>query len=456
MLSTLSECRLIGFLLNIWKGSRWAEPSYASIEDEAGPRRIRGRASPPVRHFEMSLLLFLQQSTLSSSSDLVVSKDLDDLTMFLVHMTQYYPRRLVKFPHYSLILLQSEVRTLPSSLCSNPAQAIILVNKKAFLIVDQGKISIIYFSYRITKQIVELDVPLELFLDLRIGEEELRARRVMVSALSILLGYERVDDDDDSEASSDEDDECTICPSFLVKKDRGRPIDSKARRKAFGEVSATNDVPGVELLKQDDDEPLYSSYEDEIIDYGSEAKNDSSPIDSDICARVAYEEDEDSTENDGGNDSDEEGLDDRELANACNTKELNEVIEVQAIPIDGQDEDADDGKDPSNGKKRKLGNFVECLNAIDARPCSLKRLVIKAAEVSINEADGILSNEDFQRIKELKANKEEKKALSQHGLLRKDEGYKAATFKIPSSEQLSAKRVNPVKLEAHVRSKLSK
>ncbi|KAG0493139.1 hypothetical protein HPP92_006537 [Vanilla planifolia] len=158
-------------------------------------------------------------------------------------------------------------------------------------------------------QIVELDVPLELFLDLRIGEEELRARRVMVSALSILLGYERVDDDDDSEASSDEDDECTceiirfillghdcfhdvldyitaahqtkaqICPSFLVKKDRGRPIDSKARRKAFGEVSATNDVPGVELLKQDDDEPLYSSYEDEIIDYGSEAKNDSSPID---------------------------------------------------------------------------------------------------------------------------------------------------------------------------------
>ncbi|KAG0493140.1 hypothetical protein HPP92_006538 [Vanilla planifolia] len=119
-----------------------------------------------------------------------------------------------------------------------------------------------------------------------------------------------------------------------------------------------------------------------------------------------------------GNDSDEEGLDDRELANACNTKELNEVIEVQAIPIYG--------------------------------------LVIKAAEVSINEADGILSNEDFQRIKELKANKEAKKALSQHGLLRKDEGYKAATFKIPSSEQLSAKRVNPVKLEAHVRSKLSK
>ncbi|KAG0488062.1 hypothetical protein HPP92_006873 [Vanilla planifolia] len=165
--------------------------------------------------------------------------------------------------------------------------------------------------------------------------------------------------------------------------------------------------------------------------YGSEAENDSSPVDNDICARVAYEEDEDSVENDGENDacryhSDEEGSDDGELANVCDTEELNEEIEVQAIRIDGQDEDADDGKDPSNRKKRKLGNFVELINA---------------AEVSTDEVDGVLSNEDFQH------DKEAKKALSQHGLLRKDEGYTTTTFEIPSSEQLSAKRVNPVKLE---------
>ncbi|KAG0448805.1 hypothetical protein HPP92_027653 [Vanilla planifolia] len=156
-------------------------------------------------------------------------------------------------------------------------------------------------------------------------------------------------------------------------------------------------------------------------------------------------------------DSHEEGSDDGELANVCDIEELNEEIEVQAIRIDGQDEDVDDGKDPSNRKKRKLGNFVECLNAVDATLRSLKRLVvIKATEVSTDEAYGIVSNEDFQHIKELKANKEAKKALSQHGLLRKNEGYKAATSKIPSSEKLRAKRLNPVKLEAHVRSKLSK
>ncbi|KAG0495261.1 hypothetical protein HPP92_006255 [Vanilla planifolia] len=108
-------------------------------------------------------------------------------------------------------------------------------------------------------------------------------------------------------------------------------------------------------------------------------------------------------------------------------------------------------------RKGSLGNFVECKDAIDASPHSLKRLaIIKVIEVSTNEVDGIVSNEDFQSIKELKANKEAKKALSQHGLLRKDEGYKAATSEIPSFEQLSSKRLNPIKLEVHVRSKLSK
>ncbi|KAG0448749.1 hypothetical protein HPP92_027685 [Vanilla planifolia] len=147
-------------------------------------------------------------------------------------------------------------------------------------------------------------------------------------------------------------------------------------------------------------------------------------------------------------DSHEEGSDDGELANVCDIEELNEEIEVQAICIDGQDEDVDDGKDPSNRKKRKLGNFVECLNAVDATLRSLKRLVvIKATEVSTDEAYGIVSNEDFQHIKELKANKEAKKALSQHGLLRKNEGYKAANSKFHLLEKLWANALNPVKLE---------
>ncbi|KAG0447101.1 hypothetical protein HPP92_028491 [Vanilla planifolia] len=120
-----------------------------------------------------------------------------------------------------------------------------------------------------------------------------------------------------------------------------------------------------------------------------ELKNDSSPVDIDICARVAYEEDEDSIENDG------------EFDNEFFPKS------GQSSGIDGLEDDAyknDSDEEGSNDGELANANFVECLNVVDASPRSLKRLVvIKAAEVSTDEVDGIVSNEDFQRIKELKA-----------------------------------------------------
>ncbi|KAG0446990.1 hypothetical protein HPP92_028544 [Vanilla planifolia] len=160
------------------------------------------------------------------------------------------------------------------------------------------------------RQIVELDVPLQLYTDLYIAiavglnvvcEMCLRMPLLMnEDLLQDLVLYKKWHEKAVSIVV------CSlitllrvICSSFLVKKDQGHPIDSKARPKAFGEVSVANDVPGVELLKQDDDKPLYSSSEDEMAAYGSEAENYSSPVDIDICARVAYEEDEDSVENDG-------------------------------------------------------------------------------------------------------------------------------------------------------------
>ncbi|MCI03738.1 SDA1-like protein, partial [Trifolium medium] len=64
--------------------------------------------------------------------------------------------------------------------------------------------------------------------------------------------------------------------------------------------------------------------------------------------------------------------------------------------------------------------------------------------------DGFLSTEDFQRIKELKAKKEARTALAQHGLV------KSTANKIRSSDQLSLKRVDGSMLEAHVKRKLNK
>ncbi|KAL0909542.1 hypothetical protein M5K25_020418 [Dendrobium thyrsiflorum] len=287
-----------------------------------------------------------------------------------------------------------------------------------------------------------------------------------------------------------------ICPSLLVKKDRGRPIDPTARPKAFGEVSVASDVPGIELLQHEDE--LTTSSDDDM-DTGDTVieVNNSWPLGTDEAIGELEEEadtkeDEGSAQDDGeeGNtinlnanasddsddlddgvelDSNDEGSENDDLADASDYEEIDE-LKAQQTSADEYDEDDEDdsGDDVENSdvekvedeprkKKRKLEDHVGNLNAADASLRALKRLAgIKTAKASTDGADGFLSNEDFQRIKKLKERKEAKQALSQHGLLGKDAKASSTTFKIPSSEQLSTKRLDPAKLEAHIRSKLSK
>ncbi|KAI3858251.1 hypothetical protein MKX03_001052 [Papaver bracteatum] len=46
-----------------------------------------------------------------------------------------------------------------------------------------------------------------------------------------------------------------VCPSWLVKKDRGRPSNPKAQPKAFTEVNIASNVSGLELLQNGDEGP---------------------------------------------------------------------------------------------------------------------------------------------------------------------------------------------------------
>ncbi|KAE8023583.1 hypothetical protein FH972_009260 [Carpinus fangiana] len=186
-----------------------------------------------------------------------------------------------------------------------------------------------------------------------------------------------------------------ICPSLLIKKDRGRPTDPKARPKAYGEVDVVSDVPGVELLQTDD--------------------------------------------NNEGDVMEEKDM---------------EVVEAAGHEPNGSDITNDDarasetGVKESKGKKRKSPDFDGKLLAADASLQALKRLAgVTMGRTPDDSTNGILSNEDFRRIKELKAKGEVKTALAQHGLLRKG---------VPSSDRLSVKRVDPAMLEAHVRKKMSK
>ncbi|XP_058115565.1 uncharacterized protein LOC131258331 [Magnolia sinica] len=256
-----------------------------------------------------------------------------------------------------------------------------------------------------------------------------------------------------------------ICPSLLVKKDRGRPTDPKARPKAFGEVIVSSDVAGVELLQHDDESSFSSSDEEENAAASGDEQNHSFAVGPDCVGEAPCEgkdkmEDEnDKLEDDEDEDSDlVEEDEEKEDHSDDSDDDDNDNDDDDDDDDDGvEEEEEEEGGEECKARKRKLLDHDEHLIAADASLRALKRLAgVKMAHVSSGSTDGILSNEDFQRIKELKAKKEARLALAQQGLLKKGPDSKVSTVKIPSSEQLSLKRVDPAKLEINIRKKLSK
>ncbi|KAI9169246.1 hypothetical protein LWI28_009514 [Acer negundo] len=246
-----------------------------------------------------------------------------------------------------------------------------------------------------------------------------------------------------------------VCPSLLVKKDRGRPIDPTARPKAYGEVNVASNVPGVELLEHDDEdnnsedgdasnESAFSGSDDDHVNEEIAVNSNEDDDDEDDNAVDEDDDDDDdinSIDDDGDTSDDEEEEDEIEA-------EEDEGLEETDGSDKNDDNEAGDRKPAvkeSKARKRKYSDFDGQLIAADTSLRALKKLAeAKLGHASSDLTDGILSNEDFRRIKELKAKNDAKVALTQQG------------FKIPSSDQLSAKRVDPSMLEAHVRHKLSK
>ncbi|RWV94376.1 hypothetical protein BHE74_00020845 [Ensete ventricosum] len=322
------------------------------------------------RLFESSLFLFRQQSTLNPSYDPSLAKDLGDLTMFLAHVTPFYPDKLANFPRQMADLLRVDSRALPSSLRCHLAQALILlVNRK-------------------------------------------------------------------------------ICPSLLVKKDRGRPVNPKARPKAYGEVSIATDVPDIELLEHVDNSMTDSSdaeasasdlddecdsdaepekgdasLEDEEDDEVSDEKNeeereedlgnsdnidreedDGDDLDDDIDEKAAYDEHDSDTTEDA--DLSDDNMDISSELDALGKKSSNDICNDDDLSNhECASDDNDEIKEGEKAKsqKRKFADYVGQLNTSESSLRSLKRLTMaKMSQKASDETDGILSNEDFQRIKELK------------------------------------------------------
>ncbi|XP_064950023.1 uncharacterized protein LOC135599157 [Musa acuminata AAA Group] len=290
-----------------------------------------------------------------------------------------------------------------------------------------------------------------------------------------------------------------ICPSLLVKKDRGRPVNPKARPKAYGEVSIATDVPDIELLEHVDNSMTDSSdaeasasdlddeydsdaetekeddsledeeEDDEVSDEKNEEdlgnsdnidgeEDDGDDLDDDIDENAAYDEYDSDTKEDV--DLSDDNMDISSELDASRKKSSNDIcndddLSNHECACDDNDEIKEEEK--AKSKKRKFADYVGQLNTSESSLRTLKRLTMdKMSQKASDETDGILSNEDFQRIKELKAKKEAKLVMAQQGLLRKGIDSKVSSFKIPSSEQLSIKPVDPAMLEVHIKRKLSK
>ncbi|RDY08439.1 Protein SDA1-like protein, partial [Mucuna pruriens] len=177
-----------------------------------------------------------------------------------------------------------------------------------------------------------------------------------------------------------------VCPSLLVKKDRGRPIDPKAKPKAYGEVNIVTSVPGAELLQ--------------IIDSDCEVESDD-----------YNEKDSDDDENDDMKDD----LDSEE-ANEEND-EVSEHEEDDNLHISSDDESVETRLAlKKTALKRKFDEFDGQLIASDSSLRALKKLAGTTMGPDLPEpTNKILSNEDFQRIKELKLSKDERLALVRAG-----------------------------------------
>lgn len=210
-----------------------------------------------------------------------------------------------------------------------------------------------------------------------------------------------------------------------MKKDRGRPSNPKARPKAFGEKDIATDIPDVELLQFQDesdeeiafdtgDEMDYTNEDEEDVDGGEEdgdqeegEKTDDEDVEGhvdDFGTDSELEVSDDGLDTDHSDDGDEEGNDSEEEVTEEDNKESDdgEDVEEEAVgEFDGRNDD--EAMEGTLNRKRKLLDQSDNLNASDASLRALKRLAAeKLGYISTEPADGILSNEDFKRIKELK------------------------------------------------------
>ncbi|KAL3697936.1 hypothetical protein R1sor_012012 [Riccia sorocarpa] len=314
---------------------------------------------------------------------------------------------------------------------------------------DRARPEVIAVGLNVVREIC-IRVPLvmtpELLQDLALYKKN-REKAVAAAARSVIAVYRE------------------LMPSMLTKKDRGRNADLTAKPKAYGEVAVATGVPGAELLLEDSDDENSDGEGPE-----DEEKEEEDGSGDELSSDMDGEEEEEEGEDEGSEDE-EEGDEDEEEEEE-----------------EGEAEDGEEGNEqtPVRAKKKRKIELEEtpdtpCTPATPGTPCtpgtpastgtpvtpstaqSLRNLKKLAAaqstdplEIKSRDGDGILSNEDFQRIRSMKAKRDAKEALSQHGLTKGGKKRTETPFKIRDPEDLSSRRFNPAVLEANVKRRAEK
>ncbi|KAL2644731.1 hypothetical protein R1flu_012318 [Riccia fluitans] len=323
---------------------------------------------------------------------------------------------------------------------------------------DRARPEVIAVGLNVVREIC-IRVPLimtpELLQDLALYKKN-REKAVAAAARSVIAVYRE------------------LMPSMLAKKDRGRNADLTAKPKAYGEVSVATGVPGAELLLEEDDsensdgEGLEDQDEDEEevrATLEEDESGDEVPSDMDEEEEEEEEgegqsseddevEESDEEEQQEGDDEDGEDVEEKTPLRAKKKRKIEEVEGTPETPLTR----ATPGTPGTPGTPATTGTPVAPSTAQSLR--NLKKLAaaksVDPLEIKGKDGDGILSNEDFQHIRAMKAKRAAKEALSDHGLTKGGKKRKETAIKIRDPEDLSGRRVNPAVLEANVKRRAEK
>lgn len=391
----------------------------------------------------------------------VISRAVGLHKLILLNFYPYLQRYIQPHQRDVTQLLAAAVQSCHDDVPPDAVESMIrqLVNQ---FVHDRARPEVMAVGLNVVREIcmrIPLIMTKELLTDLALYKKS-REKAVSAAARSIISVYRQV------------------FPALLDKKDRGRGADLAVKPKAFGEKVVAEGISGIELLADgesgnDDDE----DNEDDEENNDDQASDDE-PVESGEEEGSDVGEDEEMDHDVEAGDSDDAG--------SSGMEGLEDDSDMEEEEEEEEDDDDELEKSSKGLRKRKMDCEANQTQEGDAPPVSSqKRQKIKsseaeepastsqslrqlkkmyaskveqkaAIEVVSRDGDGILSNEDFQRIRELQAKRAAKAAMAEHGLSKAGKFRQEIAVKLDKHGNLNEKRVNPAHLEARIRKRQEK